>query len=317
MKGSALIPFCLVLVCTAEPACEAVGDSADGGDDTCQMLQEKVGLVKDHAKLVKKGHHEYLVKKDEHNKAEGIPDLLKHVTDAVGGVDTVQKDFENIAAEVGRFSQEVYEASSSLAASAKPSMSIDEIRIEVEAAYGHIAEAATRIHHAVAKMDTDFMPFVSSALPANIKSQLKGIVDKLTNEAKAFAATIKSAADELKNLEDNGICDSVKGGIAKMEAVANEIAGVASDLIKFLHGPDVVKLENALPKSIKDALNKITAKATKAAELAETLPEQVQEIAKGIAKAFGHHCTGIYSAAGRLEVSLLSVVVAVMLGTSL
>lgn len=302
--------------CDAQVAC-AADAVADGGDDRCQLLQGGVGLVTHHGE----DKHGRLVK-GEHQAdatAKGFPDILKGITDAIGGVGKLEKEFETMKTAVGTFVHEAHVAITSLH-DLKPSMSFDAIRDKVQQTYKDIHKAALKLYQTLAETTSTFTHGVGKFLPETFKSAMKKVLGKISTEAKHFADSFNHAADGLSAKLKNHtlVCDTVKSNLDYVHKKVEKLSASALGLSTKGMSKEILKAKDALPDQIKQEVDKILHKANEAAEsLMSSASSTVQDLSKSVAKAFEGHCVGLESGAGRLEVGILSALVIAVLQFSM
>jgi len=306
--------------CNDAVAC-ATDAVADGDDDRCQLLQSGVGVISQHVE----DNHEQLVhgKHQAETTAQGFPDILKGITSALGGVEELEKDFEAMKTAVGTFVKETHTAITSLADStkaAKASMSMETAQVQVKQAYTDLHAAAVKLYQALSKASSSFTQSGAMKLvPTSFKSAMTKVLGEISTEAKHFADSFSHAADgfnaKLKTVKNHTlVCDTVKSDLDYVNKKVEKLSSTASGLSTKGMNKDLLAAKDALPKQIKEQVDKILHKANDAAEsLISSLSSTVQDLSHNIAKAFEGHCTGLQSSAGRLEVGLASALVIVAL----
>lgn len=325
----------------AEPACDA---HADAGDDRCQLLQAGIGVVARHAdddtKII--DHDETVVEDtlaDDDTKSidreeiaiedteAGWPNILKKITDAVGGVDGLEKDFEGIKAEAKTFAQEAHNAIKKLVDSVKPSMEVNAILHEVEQAYHTIYVAAQKFVVTIHKTATDFMSGVGKVVPPRFKSALNTTLQEITAEGDKFANAFKEGEDHIKKFASPAawkgerakvmkmVCEKVSLGLQSLQKKANEFAAKSMGLTSKGMKKDVTDAKNLLPAAIRSKIDEVLKEANDAMEgLEGSLGVVVKDLKSGVAQALRGHCSGLdESASARLEVGLLTGIVLGML----
>jgi len=330
------IAFLLVCLSASTGSCNDVAACAtdavaDGGDDRCQLLQGGVGLLTHHGE----DKHGQLVK-GEHEAdatAKGFPDILKGITDAIGGVGNLEKDFDAIKTAVGTFVQEAHTAVTSLAENARPSMSFDALQAQVQQTYKDIHTAALKLYQTLAKTTETFTHGVGKLLPETFKSAMKKVLDKISQQAMHFADSFSHAgafliqipvglSAQLKNhtliAGEESACNTVKSNLDNVHKMVEKLSASALALSAKGMSKEILKAKDALPDQIKQEVDKILHKANEAAEsLMSSMSSTVQDLSQSIAKAFEGHCVGLESGAGRLEVGLLSALMIAVLHLSM
>lgn len=276
-KFSALVFGLLVLAHAGEDLEKSTCSDAipDDGNDHCELLQKNTRVL-NHQKGTK-----------------GLPDLMKDVADSLGG-DKLNQDFEAIASEVNAFSQTVYHSIEVLANNPHE-MSLEEGRAKVKLTYEEIHTAAVKFMKTIEKANTDFMTAFGKAMPEGFKSELQGIMGKIIDEGNHFAESLEAAATGTAEATNETVCENIKSSIELLQMKAEEVASQASKLSKHGLSEGLKTAIDKLPDSpaiLKSSINSLMEKANLAAEGLETLPKQVQEIAKGVTKALGGKVLG-------------------------
>jgi DNA anti-recombination protein RmuC len=299
----------------------------DGGNDQCQLLQGSVGVVS-HQKDAREGHRKnagvgiglvdyYQEDKKQHAKktedAKGLPEILKNIADTVGSTEAVSKDFEAIKSAATDFLAKVRSAVEMLRADIKRDETIGQIELKVRGAYEQIHVAATKLAEQLKKTESDFLGGPAEAMSEQFKTELKKVLDLVNEEAQGFATAFYDAAEDLGATYTNAttVCPSVSHGMEQIKEKAEKFAQDAFKLSPDGLDEALKEAIEKLPSTIREEIDRILEKAKEAVKEIEAFPKATQDLASGVAAAFGDFCSD-QNAARHMEVGILSSLVVIV-----
>jgi len=328
MKTSFVLVFCSATsLCVGELACsaDAISDS-DTDNDRCQLLQGGVGVVSHHDKA-EKDQHAKAQHEDGHRDKQHIQhqkhelkkvdasgpfdDIFKTVKNVVGSTDKLEKDFDAIKKAVVTFAHEVHETVAVLTSNAKADMTMKAALSEVESAEKKVHASALKLWKALEEATKSFVTGIGSIAPPSFKSAMQSALEKVRNQARAFAGAFNHAATEVEIMKNNinhtAICETVSHHLDGMHKTVEKLVADASALSTKNLNKDILKAKDALPDAIKNQIDKLLEKADEAAEkIVSLVSPTVQEISSGVAQALQGYCS-LQSGAGRMQVGIFSL----------
>jgi len=292
--------------------------AADMADDSYSLLQGGAFLSqKDESNVFdvqKDATGDVEIKKHTEIASQKGPfdDVMKGISNAVGGFGSFKEAFEKVKAKVLAFKEEAMKISEKLLKEVVKTTKegLGPVSAKVQVALTMLKTKAAELADSLEKAKTAFASSFASALPKDFTSQIEADIDATAKEVRKLEKGYEAATTKLASTKVDDVCPVVKQVLEQLEGEKQALVDKASPLTKEQLQAKLDAVLEKLPAAIKEKVSDVINKATEASsELVKVMPESMHAVSKGVTHSFQGTCKDLpaESASLRLQISSLAI----------